>query len=289
MRLPFNNGKKPMHGDAAAQRQSTTSHSHRRGVNALEEITDPPEQGSESDLELVDGDAAFDAYPVEETTERLVPPPSYAKDWAPVQPPLDYEEHQPAVDKLGDGEEGVGKEQDTPQEVDDTIGQENAPDLGVILDRFAAIDNRLNTMNTVLREQEQSLMRLSEQRWQAHLKKPVQKLADIHNDLLADLADAEKTRDMAEVNNLNYLIDGVVDVLDSLGVDVVEVHTGDPFDSTKHRHTKTETVGDSQQHRTVGLLARPVHYYCFSNADQTVVVSQAKVPVRKLANAAQGN
>ncbi|MGV3113281.1 hypothetical protein ACEE18_01475 [Corynebacterium freneyi] len=158
------------------------------------------------------------------------------------------------------------------------------PDTDVLLDRFASVDARLNTMNTVLRQQSETIAAMTERRMFARLTGPAERLAEIHDDLVADLAYAAGTDDAAKVGDLEYLLDGIVDVLESMGIAIVEVRSGDAYDAKVHRRTRFEAVDDPGLHRTVGTLPRAVYYYRFSRAEPPIVVAPAKVPVRKLSD-----
>lgn len=160
------------------------------------------------------------------------------------------------------------------------------PDTDVLLDRFASVDARLNTMNTVLRQQSETIAAMTERRIFARLTGPAERLAEIHDDLVADLANVAGTDDAAKVGDLEYLLDGIVDVLESMGVEIVEVRSGDAYDAKVHRRTRFEAVDDLGLHRTVGTLPRAVYYYRFSRAEPPIVVAPAKVSVRKLSDGA---
>ena len=212
-----------------------------------------------------DADSAVDDAP--ETT------PAAGENEAQETPPAPLESRSSQGRSVERGSEPRAPESAPPQ-----------PDTDVLLDRFASIDARLNTMNTVLRQQSETIAAMTERRIFARLTGPAERLAEIHDDLVADLADVAGTDDAAKVGDLEYLLDGIVDVLESMGVDIVEVRTGDAYDAKVHRRTRFEAVDDPGLHRTVGTLPRAVHYYRFSRAEPPIVVAPAKVPVRKLSD-----
>lgn len=199
--------------------------------------------------------------------------PTAGENEAPEVPPEPFESRSSQHRSAERGSEPPSPESAPPQ-----------PGTDVLLDRFASVDARLNTMNTVLRQQSETIAAMTERRMFARLTGPAERLAEIHDDLVADLADVAGTDDAAKEGDLAYLLDGIVDVLESMGVDIVEVRTGDAYDAKVHRRTRFEAVDDPGLHRTVGTLPRAVHYYRFSRAEPPIVVAPAKVPVRKLSD-----
>ena len=152
-----------------------------------------------------------------------------------------------------------------------------------ILGRLTSMDARLNTMNNVLRRQAEEIADMTERRIYSRLMEPARKLAEMHDELVAEMAlgsSAGVSDD--DAGDLAYVLDGIVDVLETMGVEIVEVRPGDSYDANIHRRTRIEVVEDPGLHRTVGNLPRPMHHYRFTRAEPPIVVAAAKVAVRKL-------
>lgn len=154
-----------------------------------------------------------------------------------------------------------------------------------ILGRLTSVDARLHTMNNVLRRQAEEISDMNERRIYSRLMEPARKLAEMHDELVAEISLGNSTGvSDDEATDLGYLLDGIVDVLETMGVEIVEVHPGDSYDASIHRRTRIEVVNDPGLHRTVGNLPRPMHHYRFTRTEPPIVVAAAKVAVRKLAD-----
>lgn len=253
-----NEGKDNTDGHDGEKRQSRRTRRRHAAANVLEVITDPGDGISDDDF--------VDAEKSDSEEAPATPAPSGEKGASESLPENSPEPASPVPDL---------SEPTLPH-----------PATDVLLDRFASVDARLNTMNTVLRQQAETISDLNERRLYSRLTGPAEKLAEIHDDLVADLADLADTDDAFHAGDLAYLLDGIADVLESMGVDIVEVRSGDAYDANVHRRTRFEEVGDPELHRTVGTLPRAVHYYRFSRAEPPIVVTPAKVPIRRLSDGA---
>lgn len=236
-----------------------------RADHADRAVSHTADDRTPTETAAADADSAVDDAP--ETT------PAAGENEAPETPPAPLESRSSQGRSVERGSEPPSPESAPPQ-----------PGTDVLLDRFASVDARLNTMNTVLRQQSETIAALTERRMFARLTGPAERLAEIHDDLVADLADVAGTDDAAKEGDLAYLLDGIVDVLESMGIEIVEVRSGDAYDAKVHRRTRFEAVDDPGLHRTVGTLPRAVYYYRFSRAEPPIVVAPAKVPVRKLSD-----
>ena len=176
-----NEGKDNTDGHDGEKRQSRRTRRRHAAANVLEVITDPGDGISDDDF--------VDAEKSDSEEAPATPAPSGEKE----------------------ASESLPENSPEPASPDPDLSEPTLPHpaTDVLLDRFASVDARLNTMNTVLRQQAETISDMNERRLYSRLTGPAEKLAEIHDDLVADLADLADTDDASHAGDLAYLLDGI--------------------------------------------------------------------------------